>query len=101
MGLFTKDIKTLDDLFLHGLQDIYYAENQIVKALPKMIENASKAELKKGGTAVPFTPTSPNTKNLGGTTRTRLQHFAGEPSDVVDSTLRCATTWLLELLRSA
>jgi ferritin-like metal-binding protein YciE len=48
MGLFTKDIKTLDDLFLHGLQDIYYAENQIIKALPKMIENASKAELKKG-----------------------------------------------------
>jgi ferritin-like metal-binding protein YciE len=48
MGLFTKDIKTLDDLFLHGLQDIYYAENQIVKALPKMIENASNAALKKG-----------------------------------------------------
>jgi len=48
MGLFTKDIKTLDDLFLHGLQDIYYAENQIIKALPKMIEKASKAGLKKG-----------------------------------------------------
>jgi ferritin-like metal-binding protein YciE len=48
MGLFTKDIKTLDDLFLHGLQDIYYAENQIVKALPKMIEKASNAALKKG-----------------------------------------------------
>ena len=47
MGLFTKDIKTLDDLFLHGLQDIYYAENQIIKALPKMIEKASDAGLKK------------------------------------------------------
>ena len=32
MGLFTKDIKTLDDLFVHTLQDIYYAENQIIKA---------------------------------------------------------------------
>ena len=38
MGLFSKDIQTMDDLFLHGLQDVYYAENQIVKALPKMID---------------------------------------------------------------
>jgi ferritin-like metal-binding protein YciE len=29
MGLFTKPIKTLDDLFLHTLEDIYYAEQQI------------------------------------------------------------------------
>jgi ferritin-like metal-binding protein YciE len=28
MGLFTKDIKSMDDLFVHGLQDVYYAENQ-------------------------------------------------------------------------
>jgi ferritin-like metal-binding protein YciE len=48
MGLFSKDIKSMDDLFLHGLQDMYYAENQIVKALPKMIENATNAQLKKG-----------------------------------------------------
>ena len=33
MGLFTKDIKTLNDLFVHQLQDIYYAEKQLVKAL--------------------------------------------------------------------
>ncbi len=48
MGLFTRDLKSLEDLFLHGLKDIYYAENQIVKNLPKMIEAASDAELKKG-----------------------------------------------------
>ena len=47
MGLFTRDLKTLDDLFMHGLKDIYYTENQIVKNLPKMIEAASDAELKK------------------------------------------------------
>jgi len=41
MGLFSKDIQTMDDLFLHGLQDVYYAENQIVKALPKMIDKAT------------------------------------------------------------
>src|SRR3979411_468285 len=48
MGLFTKDIQTMDDLFLHGLQDIYYAENQIVKSLPKMIEKATNRDLTKG-----------------------------------------------------
>jgi ferritin-like metal-binding protein YciE len=34
MGLFSKDIKSMDELLIHGLQDIYYAENQIVKSLP-------------------------------------------------------------------
>jgi ferritin-like metal-binding protein YciE len=48
MGLFTKDIENLDDLFVHTLQDIYYAENQITKALPKMIDKASNPQLKQG-----------------------------------------------------
>lgn len=48
MGLFTRDIKTMDDLFVHQLQDVYYAEKQILKALPKMIDKASSAELKAG-----------------------------------------------------
>ena len=48
MGLFTRDIKTMDDLFLHTLQDIYYAENKILKSLPEMIETASDAQLKDG-----------------------------------------------------
>ncbi len=46
MGLFSKPIKTLDDLFVHTMQDIYYAENQIVKNLPTMIAKASNPELK-------------------------------------------------------
>jgi len=45
MGLFTKDIKSMEDLFLHTLQDVYYAENQIVKALPKMIDKSTNREL--------------------------------------------------------
>ena len=48
MGWFSSDIKTVDDLFLHSLQDIYYAEHQIAKALPDMAAKASDAELKKG-----------------------------------------------------
>jgi len=48
MGLFSKDIQNMDDLLLHGLQDIYYAENQIVKALPKLIDKATNRDLTKG-----------------------------------------------------
>jgi ferritin-like metal-binding protein YciE len=48
MGLFAKDIQTMDDLLIHGLQDIYYAENQIVKSLPKLIEKSSNRDLSKG-----------------------------------------------------
>jgi ferritin-like metal-binding protein YciE len=48
MGLFAKDIETMDDLFVHTLRDIYYAEQQIVKALPKMIEKAGNEALRGG-----------------------------------------------------
>ena len=47
MGIFSKDIKTMDDLFVHTLRDIYYAENQILKALPEMIDKAADAKLKQ------------------------------------------------------
>ena len=48
MGFFSKDIKTLDDLFVHTLRDIYYAEKQIEKSLPKMIDKATNPQLKAG-----------------------------------------------------
>ncbi|MGO4706405.1 ferritin-like domain-containing protein [Microvirga sp. 2MCAF38] len=48
MALFSSEMNTLDDLFSHTLQDMYYAENQIVRALPNMIEKASSQELKQG-----------------------------------------------------
>jgi ferritin-like metal-binding protein YciE len=39
--------KTLDDLFLETLKDIYYAEKQLVKALPKMAKAADDPLLKQ------------------------------------------------------
>lgn len=38
--------KTLEDLFHDTLRDIYYAEKQILKALPKMAKGAQSPELK-------------------------------------------------------
>ena len=40
--------KQLDDLFLDTLKDIYYAERQILKALPKMAKAAMSPDLKAG-----------------------------------------------------
>src|SRR4051812_45122279 len=39
--------KTLNDLFLHTLKDVYYAEKQILKALPRMAKAAESEELKR------------------------------------------------------
>ena len=40
-------VKTLHDLFVHTLGDIYYAENQILKALPQMAGQAQSEELRE------------------------------------------------------
>jgi len=48
MSIFGSTTHTLDDLFVHGLKIIYYAERQITETLPKMIEMATNAELRSG-----------------------------------------------------
>ncbi|TVZ51981.1 ferritin-like domain-containing protein [Dokdonia sp. Hel_I_53] len=40
-------MKTLTDLFEHQLKDLYSAEDQIVNAFPKMVENATDTKLKE------------------------------------------------------
>jgi len=40
-------MKSLSDIFEHTLQDVYYAENAITKALPKVAKAAGSAELRK------------------------------------------------------
>ena len=39
-------LNSLDDLFVHFLRDIYYAEKQILKALPKMARKADSEQLR-------------------------------------------------------
>jgi hypothetical protein len=70
MGLFSHDVKTMDDLFLHGMQDIYYTEKQILKALPDMIENATNREL-----------SAALRKHLGETEK-QVQRRTKRPSDI-------------------
>jgi ferritin-like metal-binding protein YciE len=44
-------IKSMDDLFLHLLKDMYHAEKQLLKALPKLAKNSKDPDLKKAFTA--------------------------------------------------
>jgi ferritin-like metal-binding protein YciE len=48
MGIFSSDIKTLDDMFVSVLKQIYYAEGQIAPQLETMIGKATSPELKSG-----------------------------------------------------
>jgi ferritin-like metal-binding protein YciE len=43
---FPMTVKTMEDLFVETLKDIYYAEKQILKALPGMVKKAGARELK-------------------------------------------------------
>ena len=41
------ELETLKDLYIEGLKDLYSAENQIIKALPRMIKACESPELKR------------------------------------------------------
>lgn len=42
-----KHLDTMDQLFIHELEDLYSAEDQIIHALPKMIDAASSPQLRQ------------------------------------------------------
>ena len=44
------ELETLKDLYIHELKDLYSAENQLLKALPKMAKAATNRELAEGFT---------------------------------------------------
>jgi ferritin-like metal-binding protein YciE len=45
--IFMENMNQLRDLLKHEIKDLYSAEEQIIEALPKMIEKANNTELKK------------------------------------------------------
>lgn len=40
-------MKSMEDLFLHTLKDIYHAEKLVLRVMPKMMKQASSPELKQ------------------------------------------------------
>jgi ferritin-like metal-binding protein YciE len=86
MGWFSKDIATMDDLFVHTLQDIYYAENQILKALPTMIEKATSPSLKQAFQAH-LAETQNHVKRLEQVFRLHKQEVKGVDCPAIDGIL--------------
>lgn len=77
MGLFSKDIASMDDLFMHQLQDIYYAEKRIVTALPDMIEKATSPTLRQA-----FTKHLGETKNHVKRVERVFEIYGADPDSV-------------------
>ena len=75
-----KNIETLQDLFVHTLQDIYYAEQQITKALPKMISKATDPQLQQLAARHGFRPA-----NSGSLAQELEDRGLDAPSDYVNS----------------
>ncbi len=87
MGMFSKPIKNLDDLFIHTLQDIYYAENQITKALPQMIEKTTNPALKQGFESH-LQETHQHVKRLEGIFQSLDQPVKGVTCDAIDGLIK-------------
>jgi ferritin-like metal-binding protein YciE len=77
MGLFIKNIRSMDDLFLHTLSDIYYTERQIIKTLPNLISKTTNPELAAG-----FRHHLDETKHHVSRLEEVFRHCGQEPKDV-------------------
>ena len=91
MGLFSKPIKTLEDLFVHTLQDMYYAEQQITKNLPTMVEKASSPEL-KSAFQHHLTETKNHVRRLEQVFQTLAKDAKGVDCEAIDGILAEAKT---------
>ena len=80
-------MKTLADAFEHTLQDVYYAENAITKALPKVIEAVNNADLK---TALKdhLAETKGQIKTLQAVFKSIGKKAAGEKCDAIEGLIK-------------
>ena len=80
-------MKTLADAFEHTLQDVYYAEHAITKALPKVIGAVSNADLK---TALKdhLTETKGQIKTLDAVFKSIGKKASGEKCDAIEGLIK-------------
>lgn len=80
-------MKTLADAFDHTLQDVYFAENAIAKALPKVIDAVSNADLK---TALKdhLVETKGQIKTLQAVFKSIGKKASGEKCDAIEGLLK-------------
>ena len=76
-------MKTLADAFEHTLQDVYYAENAITKALPKVISAVSNGDL-KSALMQHLTETKGQIKTLEAVFKSIGRKASGEKCDAIE-----------------
>ena len=83
-------MKSLSDIFEHTLQDVYYAENAITKALPKVAKAAKSAELKKAAEAH-LAETKEQIKKLDQVFKSIGKKASGEKCDAIEGLINRTT----------
>jgi len=80
-------MKTLADAFEHTLKDVYFAENAIAKALPKVIDAVTNGELK---TALKdhLTETKGQIKTLEAVFKSIGKKASGEKCDAIEGLIK-------------
>ena len=80
-------MKTLADAFEHALHDVYYAENAITKALPKVIDAVTNGELK---TALKdhLAETKGQIKTLNAVFKSLGKKASGEKCDAIEGLIK-------------
>jgi ferritin-like metal-binding protein YciE len=80
-------MKTLADAFEHTLQDVYFAENAIVKALPKVIDAVTNGDL-KSALKDHLTETKGQVKTLEAVFKSIGKKAAGEKCDAIEGLIK-------------
>lgn len=80
-------MKSLAELFEHTLQDVYYAENAITKALPKVAKSAKNAELKKAAEEH-LAETKDQIKKLDAVFKSLGKSAKGEKCDAIEGLIK-------------
>jgi len=80
-------MKNLDEVFEHTLRDIYYAENQLVKALGKVSGAASNGEF-KDALGQHLTETKGHIKSLDAVFKSIGQKASGEKCDAIEGLIK-------------
>jgi len=80
-------MKSLAEIFEHTLQDVYYAENAITKALPKVAKAANNAELKKAAEEH-LAETKDQIKKLDQVFKSIGKKASGEKCDAIDGLIK-------------
>jgi ferritin-like metal-binding protein YciE len=80
-------MKTLADAFEHTLKDVYYAENAISKALPKVIEAVSQSDFKEALSSH-LAETKEQIKILGKVFKTIGVAASGEKCDAIEGLIK-------------